>query len=115
MTMDIMALMASWICLAFDDVSRVYILGRVLRVMRPMRTLRMLSDINTVLQTVVEALPLFGQVSDFAFKRMNSAGVMKLRAGKSGIGGKSWCDVVLEMMESTLNVTGFVLKMMALH
>ena len=72
-TMDIMALMASWICLAFDDVSRVYILGRVLRVMRPMRTLRMLSDINTVLQTVVEALPLFGQVSDFAFKRMNSA------------------------------------------
>jgi hypothetical protein len=60
-TMDILALLASWAHLAADTQWRIFSLGRVLRVLRPMRTLRMLSDINTVLQTIVAALPLFGQ------------------------------------------------------
>lgn len=56
---DIFVLAVSWTYLYNPDT--VLSVGRVLRVLRPLRTLRMLSDINVVLETMVEAVPLFGQ------------------------------------------------------
>lgn len=56
---DIVVLAVSWIYLL--NPASIFSIGRVLRVLRPLRTLRMLSDINVVLETMVEAVPLFGQ------------------------------------------------------
>ena len=59
---DIAALVCSWIYLLYSK-SRLFSIGRVLRVLRPLRTMRMLSEISVILETVVEALPLFFQTS----------------------------------------------------
>ncbi len=56
---DIFVLFVSWMYLYNPDT--VLSVGRVLRVLRPLRTLRMLSDIKVVMDTMVEAVPLFGQ------------------------------------------------------
>ena len=56
---DIFVLFVSWLYLYNPDT--VFSAGRVLRVLRPLRTLRMLGDIKVVLETMVEAVPLFGQ------------------------------------------------------
>eukprot|EP01046_Picozoa_sp_COSAG06_P000706 COSAG06_NODE_20_length_33882_cov_18.856969_18_plen_2148_part_00 len=63
---DITALVSSWVFLLYSR-SRLFSICRVLRVLRPMRTLRMLSEINVVLQTIVEALPLFLQACFLIF------------------------------------------------
>ena len=64
--LDIVALISSWMYLVWAPL-RVFSIGRVLRVLRPMRTLRMFSEINTVLETIVEALPLFFQACFLIF------------------------------------------------
>eukprot|EP01047_Picozoa_sp_COSAG01_P004837 COSAG01_NODE_161_length_23642_cov_713.337000_6_plen_671_part_00 len=56
---DLFVLIISWAYLVSP--LRLFSIARVLRVLRPLRTLRMLSSINVVLETIVEALPLFGQ------------------------------------------------------
>ena len=57
--MDFVVLAASWAYLFTQW--PVFSIGRVLRVLRPLHTLRMFSEINRVLETVVEAMPLFLQ------------------------------------------------------
>jgi hypothetical protein len=57
--MDLFVLAISWVYL-FDK-QRIFSLCRVLRVLRPLRTLRFFSEINTVLETMLEAWPLFMQ------------------------------------------------------
>lgn len=58
--LDIAALVSSWLYLLYSK-TRLFSIGRVLRVLRPLRTLRMLSEIAVIIDTVVEALPLFFQ------------------------------------------------------
>ena len=58
---DIFVLVVSWLYLY--DPKRIYSIGRVMRVLRPLRTLRMLSDINVVMEVMIEAAPLFAQAS----------------------------------------------------
>ena len=66
LVLDISALIASWAYVVAPD-WRVFSIGRVLRVLRPVRTLRMLSEIHTVLSTIAEALPLFFQACFLIF------------------------------------------------
>eukprot|EP01048_Picozoa_sp_COSAG05_P007046 COSAG05_NODE_484_length_9355_cov_5.704840_3_plen_2541_part_01 len=63
LTIDFIVLFASWCYIweVYSEWMRVFSIGRVLRVLRPLRTLRMLSSIGTVIETIMEALPLFGQ------------------------------------------------------
>ena len=57
LAMDIIALISSWVYLVRP--SKISSIGRVLRVLRPIHTLRMLPDIDEILQTILEAMPLF--------------------------------------------------------
>ena len=62
-TTDIVVLICSWFYIweLYPDWMRVFSIGRVLRVLRPLRTLRMLQSIGIVAETILQALPLFGQ------------------------------------------------------
>jgi hypothetical protein len=57
LVMDLVALVSSWAYLVAP--SKAFSIGRVLRVLRPIHTLRMLPDIDEILQTIDEAMPLF--------------------------------------------------------
>ena len=59
LAMDLIALVSSWVYLVRP--SKISSIGRVLRVLRPIHTLRMLPDIDEILQTIVEAMPLFAE------------------------------------------------------